>query len=587
MLFDGNIEQKQAYHSSGNCVVLAGPGSGKTYTLTHKLAKTIKEEVLPPRKVACITYSKQCVRDLKRKLQELGLQSGKQTVIGTVHSFCLQHIILPYAHLTSISVPSPFKVGSEKEIKIVQQQAFDNCGVNYYWTSRIDYHRRVYLDRSSSDWIERDEEAARLIEEYERLLLELGFVDYDWIVLTSLKMIKENVWIRKALAARFPVIFVDEYQDLGLALHELVKILCLDAGIRIVAVGDPDQSIYGFSGAKPELIKELSVLSGFETVALKLNYRCGTNIIKVSEITLGESRGCVSNSGELGGIYFHRIKPDLAAQAQYACANIISGIFERNSNIALGDIGVFYLDKFDGDVIANEVSATGWDFIRVDGNSPYQPSPVTYWLEECAAWCAGGWRGGIPSLSGIVQQWLIFNESLVSDMAARKIKINLVEFLSSHKNPEQDLHTWLDAFISSCLQKTLVNEPRLNEDKDKVLSLLKLTAPGCPLSRMTVSSFAGQGRSPSHLNLTTLHSAKGLEFGAVIMLGLEEGRIPWTSDRDGTLNEKRRLFYVGLTRAKQEIHFVYSGQYTDRRGRIWNNGRSRFLNEIASKISNC
>nr|WP_287413242.1 ATP-dependent helicase [Pseudodesulfovibrio sp.] len=583
--FCGNTEQTIAYASKDNCVVLAGPGSGKTYTLTHKVAKTLKEDVPPPRRTACITYSKQCVRDLKRQLMRLGIRSGKRITIGTVHSFCLQHIILPFGRYTGVPIPSPFKIGSSTEINILKQQAFDNCGVNSYWTSQIDYHRRIYIDRESEDWRERDEEAATIIEEYEGLLLSHGFVDFDWIVLTSLQIVKNHKWIQKALAAQFPVLFIDEYQDLGVALHEIVKILCKHAGIRIVAVGDPDQSIYGFSGAKPELIRELSTFPRFETVQLKLNYRCGNSIIQASEIALGTTRGCKSHSGEQGELFFHHYPNSLSHQSNEICSTVIPDILKRNPKITIGDIGVFYLDKYDGDIVSESVSKQGWDYIRVDGNSPYQPSPITYWLEECAAWCAGGWQKGDPALSSIINQWLRFNESLSSDSEIRAARSALVQFLYENKNAETLLNTWLEQIMSTFLEKTLKKEPRLSDDKEKVQHLFNITSSGKPLSKLTVASFGGQGRSPNHLNLTTLHSAKGLEFEAVIMLGLEEGRIPWTSDGEGTLREKRRLFYVGLTRAKKEVHLVYSGQYKDRWGNDRIFGPSRFVREIEASIT--
>jgi DNA helicase-2/ATP-dependent DNA helicase PcrA len=96
-------------------------------------------------------------------------------------------------------------------------------------------------------------------------------------------------------------------------------------------------------------------------------------------------------------------------------------------------------------------------------------------------------------------------------------------------------------------------------------------------------SLSRRGRSPDHLNLTTLHSAKGLEYDVVVMLGMEEGRIPWSSDSDDTLREKRRLFYVRLTLARHEVHLVYSGWYKNRFGRF-TEGRSRFVDEVERGI---
>lgn len=98
-----NKGQWRAYESQDNCVILAGPGSGKTKTLTIKMARMLAEDVKAPRGIACITYNNQCARELKRRLTTLGVEDGKRATIGTLHSFCLQHIVLPYARLAGFS----------------------------------------------------------------------------------------------------------------------------------------------------------------------------------------------------------------------------------------------------------------------------------------------------------------------------------------------------------------------------------------------------------------------------------------------------------------------------------------------------
>jgi len=580
-----NDGQWAAYESEGHCVILAGPGSGKTKTLTIKMARMLTEDVRPPRGIACITFNNQCARELKRRLKALGVEDSRRAVIGTLHSFCLQHIVLPYAHLAKLPKRYPITVASTSEVQTLQQQALAKAlSADERWGPRFDKYRRTHLDRDAASWAESDEDAARVIETFEALLDEKGLVDFDGMILIGLYLVQRYEWVRKALVARFPILVVDEYQDLGHGLHEIVQCLCFQAGMRLLAVGDPDQSIYGFTGAEPALLRNLANRDDVGAVRLNLNYRCGEMIIRASEAALGEDRGFASGSDEAGIIFCHPRPAGIQDQAAFVCNSVIPEALGRRDGRQVGDVAILYLDKNDGDVVAEAVSRTDWQFIRVDGNNPYQPSPVTYWLEDCAAWCAGGWRTGTVSLSDLVRRWFRFNESISTEKERRGSQVSLVRFLHGHRDPNRRFSEWLSEFLAECLSATLDEEPRLRDDKEKVETLLKVTSPDGPLEAFTVAFFGGQGGSPDHLTLTTLHSAKGLEYDVVVMLGLEEGRIPYYNDSDDTIREKRRLFYVGLTRARHEVHLVYSGWYTNRYGRRFQNGRSRFVEEVERAI---
>lgn len=583
-----NEPQRAAYDSAGHCVVLAGPGSGKTKTLTVKMAKLLIEEVHPPRSVACLTYSTECARELRRRLDRLGVHSSDNAYVGTVHSFCLHEVVLPFARLAGIELSNPLRiaVGSDQDRLFADAVAAEMGGDERpsNWRTSVDAYRRTHLDRGGQDWQE-DPRLASLLDRYEGLLRDEGMIDFEDMVLIGLRLIESHRWVRRALRAKFPVLVVDEYQDLGVPLHRIVQSLCFRAGVRLLAVGDPDQSIYGFTGARPDLLRELSRVRGVETVQLQLNYRSGRTIIAASETALGEARGYQSRAAVAGTVDFYERPEGIEDQARYICEELVHSVLERIDGATLGDVAVLYLDKTDGDVIATAAAAQGLEYTRVDRGGPYQRTPGSRWLEDCARWCAGGWRTAEPRLSDLIARFRGFTR-----LASRRVDFKIarrrfVAFLLSHRTPEMAFRDWLLAFKERCLNFVFENEPTLRDERQAIAGVLSASENGRPLADWTVATFAGQGGSPNHLNLITLHSAKGLEFRAVIMFGMEQGRLPRYDAGEAGKREARRLFYVGLTRAREEVHLTYSGWTRNRYGRRFDNGPSEFLLEVRERLA--
>ncbi|MGO4570344.1 UvrD-helicase domain-containing protein [Microvirga sp. 2TAF3] len=146
-----NPGQQAAYGSEGHCVVLAGPGSGKTKTLVLKLARMLAEDVRAPQGVACITYSQECGRELTRRLRELGLREAPNLFVGTVHGFCLRHILTPYARLARLDLPFPLTLATTGQAdSIFRQVVEDLLGLNQpYKPHDMGKYRRVNLDRAA------------------------------------------------------------------------------------------------------------------------------------------------------------------------------------------------------------------------------------------------------------------------------------------------------------------------------------------------------------------------------------------------------------------------------------------------------
>lgn len=580
-----NQEQLSVYNSTGNCVVLAGPGSGKSKILTLKLAKILDEDIQKPQGVACLTYNKECAKELKEKLFDLGINESSSIFIDTVHSFCLNHVINPYNHLIETNLPEVIKVATSSEINETMRMTFEltigkKSEFNSRWVKNFHIHRRTFLDRESSEWDTNDCKIAKWILEYECSLRQQGLIDYDDMVLNALWMIEENKWVQELLLAKFPVIAVDEYQDLGVALDRIIRVLCLQNEIRLIAVGDPDQSIYGFAGARPSLLYDLANQSNILKVRLKKNYRSKGNIVKASIATLLTDRDFVSNREGEGIIRFYKIKNGIDAQCDYICEKIIPEILSRDSSNTLGDIGILYIDKNDGDCIAERVIKEGYPYLRVDGNAPYNKNKLTVWIENCAIWCSGGWVHGKPRLFEIESVFISFCLNLnITERNLETKKLNFFNFLFKYKDSEIGLNEWLDEFHEYVIVE-LLDSFKENPDIVNEYHKLRKSARDGQLKNFKVSTLTLQLGTKEHLNLYTLHSSKGLEFKYVIIFGLEQGRIPWINVDEEAVNESRRLFYVGITRAKDEIHLLYSGWYYDYKNNIRKCGSSQFVIEL-------
>lgn len=582
-----NPEQWRAFESTGHCVTLAGPGSGKTKVLTTKMARLLRDEVHSPRGIACVTYNNECARELGRRLSSLSVADSPNVFVGTLHRFCLRHVLRPFAAVARLDIPAPIMIASELTQARALSQAMTNIGVTAQgFRTEMDKFRRTSIDRidGTDGWESGDHGLTDVTVEYERLLRDEGQLDFDDIVLLTVRAIEASETVRRCLRAKFPVLLVDEYQDLGVPLHRMVLALGFQVGVRVFAVGDPDQSIYGFTGARPDLLRELAARADVERVELNVNYRSGRQIVAAAALALGEKRSYKAQQSIDGSVEFMLCPKGLDQQVECVVTRVIPSLVAKGDGY--GDIAILYPTQQEGDALEGGLTTASIPFARLDKGGGYRRTLLVRLVEDLAAWCCGGWRTGSPSLSEILQRWGAClgpaKESVV-----RASRTNLVRFLFSNRDPAYSCSDWLQRFEAMVFAPVSEHFDATDNDECEAFSeLIEATREAGPLATFDVATFAGKSGWSERVCLMNLHTSKGSEFNAVVLVGMDNGRMPlYRASTPSEVAEQRRLFFVGVSRARREVHLTYSGWTENQYGRRFNNGPSPFLLDLQNGLA--
>ena len=585
-----NRYQKKAVLTNRNTVVLAGPGSGKTATLVVKAAYLLAERITPPRGLACITFNNEAAAEFRKRLAQLNVVPGDRIFLGTLHSFCLNCILRPLGVLQN-SAYKVNRVASEEERRELQVDAMQGVpeGLRPFdaQSTITKVRNRLACGEEVSAFAASD---LLIAKKYAASLQSKSLIDFDGMVLDALALLRDKPSVVDILAAKFPWILVDEYQDLGGPLHKIVEILA-SSSLLIFAVGDPDQSIYDFAGADPKYIAELKDRADFKAIRLTFNYRSGERLILASQAALAptEPRGYQPDpeSKNQGEVLFLRSDGLVEDQGPTIVKQAIPELLARGYKYP--DIAIFYKRK------GNFVSALESELAKADvpyvkeKQDNYTRTRITRWLQQFLQLSLG--YAGIQDLEVDYSTLAETYHSILSDggLAARaeslEERIDFFRELQLHKDRNESLRDCLE-IIGDHLQieKALASAIDLFGDLEAWKKLRRSTIDGGAMEGYTVRDFALEGRSEGKLTLTTHHSSKGRQFEAVIIPELVEQVFPAASWVPERLKQERRLFYVAFTRAKKTVVLVYGKSYRKRNGQVVESGVSMFVKEIHNRL---
>ncbi|MDA3646635.1 ATP-dependent helicase [Saccharopolyspora indica] len=569
-----NPQQAKAFETQGHCVVLAPPGSGKTKLLTTRLAYDLFNTIPSPHGAACITLTNAAADELRRRLDVLVPPGRSSLFVGTVHSFALRRVIAPFAAVAGRPDLARASIGSDAQINGAYEEAigavFGSRADTRHIRSTIEFHRK----RLSSDdqWSRSGHKTLAAARKYEAKLAEQELIDFDGVVAAAVELVEKHELVRRALIARFPCLYVDEYQDLAPGLDRLVRAMCFgqSGSATLFTVGDPEQAVFGWTGSRPELLAELAGLPDVTAVPLEINYRCGKEIIRVADrVRKGTSPVVGQRDG--GHVSVNYCPDGFAGQCRSVVAAVRNAVAD---DVALHEIVVICLRNDQCKRVAETLRASNIPaFVR---GAEYRQSTSTAFVEACAAWSTLDRERSNYRLADLLGQW----RNLVGPMWTREQDVALAELLMSLDSGEQmTAHDLLERLLELGLARGL-QRPSMS-DEALILAEMKKSLTEGALVGLTIKGLAERARKVDRVEVTTMTSSKGLEFDVVLIVGLDDKGIPHFKSiyNPAELAEDRRKFYVSITRARNQVHMFYSEFVEWASGKTTTAGPSRFLSE--------
>lgn len=555
-----------------HCIVIAGPGTGKTRTLVFKAAKLLNETIHPPRGLACVTYAHSMAEELRQRLFELGVYKRRNVFIGTLHGFSLSNILIPFGRLYSYPLPNPLKVASDKQQaefyrEIWRTLEFSNNIPDFKpernrtdnsFADRLPIafqrYRRTQLDGMQSP--QANSYVEELLKTYETRLLKDGFTDFDLQIKWAMKLVEAEAYVRDALAAKYPWLLIDEYQDLGLPLHRMVLSLTANTNMKLFAIGDPNQCIYEFSGASPAYLRELEMSNERfgEPIYLTKNYRSLQKIVDASSIIIPTQ------------IEFEAVRKDSDGYVgcivdKFSVSDIIRWL-RQDFDLSYHQIMVLHRYRYGCRNVITQIEQDAPEIpcYKVADQIYDSRKPLIEWIEKLVMYSISDGTDEINFLE-LYEFWriLLISQGLSRENASSFAhKVDLFMALSEAKKHSDSAFNWLQNFAKSISLEGLLKSYGLlrPDDLEEYGHLQDALKPDGQLANYSLEDMRERIQQRDRVFVGTLHSSKGQEREAIIIVGAESLNALGTERQE----QNKRLFYVGITRAKDWLFVLHNGR---------------------------
>lgn len=612
-----NEQKKAATFKDGPCLVIAGAGSGKTKVLTTRIANLIENGV-KPYNILAITFTNKAAGEMRERVNNI--INAHDAFIGTFHSFGLK-IIRENSALFNLT--SAFTlIDTEDQTSIIKKimkdiNITDKMISPAFIKSKISFIKNNMLsDSEIANFLisENEKIAVKIYYEYEKILKRNNTLDFDDLLKKPVELFNSNKEVLEKYQDKFKYILIDEYQDTNEVQYKLVKLLSKKY-LNLFVVGDPSQSIYAFRGANYQNILNFEKdFKGCTVIKLPQNYRSTQTILDAANevISHNKQRKDLDLFSDLGqGVKIKYIRTFNDSMENKRVVDEIQKLYEEGYNRK--DMAIFYRTNAQSRSIEDAL---------VKANIPYKVFGSFYFYKRKEIKDLLAYLKLIANPSDDVSLERVINEPKrkIGDKTienlrdkARSLNISMFEAIDSGKELEFKnlilnlIEISKDTSITGLIDKTLeLSKMKETYENDKSLesdirleNLMEFRSVSETYEKETgnvnlsdflmevslVSDAAEYSTDADAVTLMTVHSAKGLEFKVVFIIGLEENIMPISKALydDEELEEERRLMYVAITRAKEKLYLLNAGRRM-LYGNMQMNPPSRFISEISDNL---